>query len=107
VRDLTPFAFQPEYQPDESPAEFTLRPLDLPQYFTVQMAYGQGAVNWEVVSGIASRNVLGWTGTEPTYSRGALRDILTAGDNKWALWLLQITAELFRRAQLTETERKN
>lgn len=106
MRDTTPFKFTPDL-PGAEAVEFTLRPLDLPGYMAVQLAYSREGIDWPVIATVAEKFILGWSGVEPAYSRGALREVLANGENKWGAWFFQITAELFRRSMLSETERKN
>lgn len=117
MRDITPFWFTPKTQPDPAaPVDFQLRPLDLRTYFVFQrsIASPDAATEFDGLAAAFNHGCIGWRnlrdddGAPLDFSPEAKRRVLEGlGSPHWMLWLGEISVELNRRAQLTETERKN
>lgn len=115
MRDLKPFDFVPDYQPDpDSTVTFRLAPLDQRGQFEIQGAMGPDlSLAWRGVE-VAADYVVGWTGLksqgiEVPFSRAAMRAVLRAAepDMRWNIWLKTIAGKLYVDSLLTEIERKN
>lgn len=104
------FTFKPEHQPDpDKPVTFELKPLNNPMLFRLINAYGseQGA-SWTDLCDVMSQNVVGWSGLPQEYSKTAKAELLTGeGNVDLLMWLGQCARELYNRAVLKATERKN
>lgn len=109
MRDVTPFKFKPPVFNNGPEVEFLLLPLDLQGLYQIQSDMAaDGQPSWETTDRIARRHIVGWTGLTREFSREALHDVLGGeADISWVVWLRHIMAEFYRRALLSETERKN
>lgn len=110
MRDVVPFKFTPAHQDEgaEAPVVFELEPLELPELYALQLEISRNGVpSWEVAEPIVRKCLIGWSGLEVPYSREAkLRILRGAGGLSWVLWIGQIIGELYRRAILTDAEKK-
>ena len=109
MRDVTPFKFKPDYQPDDAEVEFEVTPLDLPSQYKLQADLAVNSIpSWDVAEMIVRKHLVGWTGLEQPFSRQAKQEILTGqSDLRWCVWIGQIVRQLLDRSNLSETERKN
>jgi hypothetical protein len=99
MKELTPFEFQPDHQPLESPVSFRLRPLDMRGKLEIRSA--MYTKEWWAGYLIASRYIVGWTGDLGEFSRARVRQIMDGGaDFNWELWIIQITQRLLDQSQL-------
>jgi|GEM_PF-3435265 len=107
---LEPEWFTPEYQPDEkNEVAFLLRPLDQRNAFNLErsMAAHDGLPDFDACAAAFQYAVSDWRGLPREYSREAVREALTVTSRRWRIWIGQIAAEAYRRANLSEDERKN
>lgn len=109
MRDLSTTWFAPAHQPDEkSPVEFQVRPLDMPTFSAIATSMDDaGRPTWRGLAAAFEYSVVDWRGLPEAFSREAKRAALVRFDPNMYLWVVQICGELYKRAILTEAERKN
>lgn len=102
--------FKPAHQPlTETTVEFELNPLDMRQFHELSRSMVKEEVpSFDQHAAVFSQNVSAWKGIDRECSPAARREICAGQANfNWLIWMGQVTAELYSRALLTSTERKN
>jgi hypothetical protein len=105
-----PFKFTPGHQPDAAnPVVFELKPLDNPMLYRLLQAYGTGnGAGYEDLVLVLARNIVGWSGI-PHECNAKGKAALLAGEGNLdvLMWIGQCAKELYDRAILKESDRKN
>lgn len=104
------FNFRPAHQPDpEKPVEFELKPLSMPTFFRLQASINRdGNPSFEDCVAIFQNNVVSWSGLPQECTANAKQAMLSGEANPdLYIWLGQLAGELYTRALLKGSERKN
>lgn len=108
MKELTPYWHTPSHQPFEgSEVTFHLRPINMPTYWAIQSSMRGNGVGYDGMSAAFEYSVLDWRGIpDRPFSAAAKRAALMVFNKNFAVWLAQITGELYTSALLTEDEKK-